>query len=378
MDFALSTDQVFIKDTLHRFLQRECPREKAHELDEQGTFPGELLARIAEIGFCGLNVPEAFDGSGQDLVGTAIGIEEIAAASPVLAMLFASVSLCGGRVISRFGSPAQQQEYLPQISRGKLKFSFGFEDELARDGMQVSLNGESYILSGRASCVPFTNPALADYLFVQARNHEDQNNISLFIVPLDVSGLQIQAMPTVGMRGIGFGEIIFDQVQLNAEQVLGGPQCFGQATNQLEYLAALDQICGAAIGLGVAQGAYEYALDYARERSQFGQTLLQFEAVENMLVDEAVNLQSTRWLLYHACWLADQDKSFALEAAMARLQAGNLARQAGLQSVHILGGYGYMAEYDAQRSMRDALAIFPGGESSELLKTKIGKQLHSL
>jgi len=83
-------------------------------------------------------------------------------------------------------------------------------------------------------------------------------------------------------------------------------------------------------------------------------------------------------LLYHACWLADQDKSFALEAVMARLQAGNLARQAGLQSVHILGGYGYMAEYDAQRSMRDALAIFPGGESSELLKTKIGKQLHSL
>jgi alkylation response protein AidB-like acyl-CoA dehydrogenase len=180
----------------------------------------------------------------------------------------------------------------------------------------------------------------------------------------------------VGLRGTGLGELVFEQVQLSPEQVLGEAQQIGQGKAQAEYLTALNQISGAAIGLGIAQSAYLYSLNYARERSQFGQTLLQFEAVDHMLVDMAVGIKSTHWLLYHACWLADQGKPFALEAAMTRLQAGNLARQAGLQSVHILGGYGYMAEYDAQRSMRDALVLFPGSESAEILKTKIGKQLH--
>jgi alkylation response protein AidB-like acyl-CoA dehydrogenase len=258
-----------------------------------------------------------------------------------------------------------------------MKFSFALEGELSRDVVQVISSGESHILTGHIPYVPFTDPGGVNYLLAQARTDIEPHDVSLFIVPLGAPGVHIQATPTLGMHGIGLGEIIFDQVQLSSEQVLGGPQCIGQGKAQAEYLVALDQISGAAIGLGIAQGAYAYILNYARERSQFGQTLIQFEAVEHMLVDQAINLQSTRWLLYHACWLADQDKSFSVEAAMARLQAGNVARQAGLQSVHILGGYGYMAEYDSQRLMRDALALFPGSESSELIKNKIGKQLHN-
>jgi alkylation response protein AidB-like acyl-CoA dehydrogenase len=224
----------------------------------------------------------------------------------------------------------------------------------------------------------FTNPGGVDVLLARADSTDEPGSVSLFLVPRDAPGLSVQATPGVGMRGSGLGQVVLDGVLLGPQQILGGAQCFGQAQAGLVYLAALDQLHGAALGLGIAQGAYAYALNYARERSQFGQTLLQFEAVEHMLVEQAVSLQSVRWLLYHACWLADLGKPFALEAAMARLQAGNLARQAGLQCVHILGGYGYMAEYDAQRSMRDALLILPGGESTEVLKTKIGKQLHSL
>lgn len=378
MDFSLSADQAYIQTTLRKLIQRECPRETAHTLDEAGKFPAGVLAKIAELGLCGLNTPEALGGGGRDMVGTAMALEEIAAASPALAMLFASASIYGGCALALFGSPAQQQAYLPGCAGGEPGFGLALADDLARGGARVTSNGDMLSLSGRAACVPFASPARIGYLLVEARDGGDPNSVSICIVPLDAPGLRVEPTPTVGMHGLGLSEVFFDNVELRLEQILGGPDCLGRGEEQVAYLTALDQLCGAAIGLGLARGAQAYALAYARERSQFGQTLLQFEAVEHMLVDLAIEAQSARWLLYHACWLADQDKPFGAEAAMARLRAGSLARQAGLQSVHILGGYGYMAEYDAQRSMRDALALFPGGESAEVLKTQIGQHLHSL
>ena len=376
MDFTLTADQVFIRDTLRKFMQRDCPREKAHELDEEkaGIFPkiDTLLAKIAEIGFCGLNTPESFDGGGDDLLGTVVAIEEIAASAPVLAIWFASVCVNGGRVLSHFGSQRQQHELLPLVVQGDLKFSFAASAVSAsgQESLQVEpLNG-GYSLNGSTPQVLLTDPGGADYFLVQTAGG------MIFLIPRQTTGLSVKSTPSVGLRGAGLGEVLFAQVQVSSEQILGGAE--QSNLDQVETLTALDQISGAAIGLGIAAGAYQYTLQYARERSQFGQTLLQFEAIEHMLVDWAVSLQSARWLLYHACWLADQNKPFAVEAGMARLQTGSLARQAGLQSVHILGGYGYMAEYDAQRAMRDALVIFPGGLSPDLLKTRIGKKLYNL
>lgn len=380
MDFALTSEQTFIQETLRKFMERECPREKAHALDEENAFPRDLLPKIVEIGLCGLNVPEPLGGMGQDLIGTVVGMEEIASISPQLAALLAAVCLCGGQGLSRFGSTAQQQLLLPRIAKGELKVSFALEADLDGEpaGVRAQRKEDIYSLTGQVPHVAFACPGGADYLIAQTHSADGHEGVSLFLVPLGSPGLRVQATPAVGMRGIGLGEVRFDQVRLSPEAVLGGPGKFEQSRVEADYLDALDHLSGAALGLGIAQGAYAYTLNYARERSQFGQTLLEFEAVEHMLVDQAVQLQSARWLLYHACWLADQGKAFGLEAAMARLQAGALARQAGLQSIQVLGGYGYMAEYDSQRSMRDSLALFPGGESTELLKSRIGRQLHSL
>jgi acyl-CoA dehydrogenase len=376
MDFTLSADQALLKETVRRFMQRECPRATAHALDEQGAFPNELLVRIAGLGFCGLNVPETFDGSGQDMLGTAIVIEEIAALSPGLAELYASVSLNGGWVLTRFGSPSQQREFLPQVAQGALKFTLACGDDLAEDGPWADPALGGFLLSGRA---PFVSLAeRADYMIVPARSGAEADHLTVFLVPARHPGAQLQPIRTVGERGLGVAQVSFEAIRLTPEQVLGGAEQARQGQAQLETLTALGRLAGAAIGLGLAQSAYAYTLNYTRERSQFGQPILEFEAVEHMLVDLAAGLQSARWLLYHACWLADQGKPFSLEAALARLQAGSLARQAGLHSVHLLGGYGYMAEYDAQRFMRDSLVLFSGGESSQLLKNSIGKYLHSL
>jgi alkylation response protein AidB-like acyl-CoA dehydrogenase len=376
MDFTLSAEQEAIKETVRRFMQRECPRENAHALDEQGAFPAELLLRIAGLGFCGLNVPETYDGGGLDMLGTAIVIEEIAALSPALAELYASVSLTGGWVLTRFGSLFQQREYLPQVAQGALKFTLACGDELAEGGLRADPSSEGFLLSGWA---PFVSLAQrADYMIVPARSGAEPNHLTLFLVPAHQPGVQLQPVQTVGERGLEAAQVSFEAVRLAPEQVLGGAEQAGKGQAQLETLTALERLAGAAIGLGLAQSAYIYSLNYARERSQFGQPILEFEAVEHMLVDLAAGVQSTRWLLYHACWLADQGKPFSLEATFARLQAGSLARQAGLHSVQLLGGYGYMAEYDAQRYLRDSLVLFSGSASSQLLKNSIGRYLHSL
>ncbi len=382
MDFSLTEEQVLIRSTLRKFIQRECGRETLHALDEDGRFPANLLGRLAEMGLCGFNTPEALQGSGPDLTGTLLVLEEIAAVSPGLAALYSCTSLFGGHMLARFAGPAHQQNLLPQIVQGQTLLVPAFSEDIAftQNRVRAISQAGELVLSGRINNVLFACFPGIHYLIVPAEQllapQDKSPDITIFLVRTDTPGLSLQPVPGVGLRGCGLGDVLLENVHLRADQILGGLPAIGQP--QLQELQALQHICAAGLGLGLAQGAYSYALNYARERSQFGKSLLQFEAVENMLVDLAVGIQSARWLAYQACWLADQGKPFGLQAGMARLQAGSLARQAGLQCVHILGGYGYMAEYDAQRTMRDALVLFPGAEASDSLKTKIGRQLHSL
>lgn len=376
MDFDLSSEQLFIRETMRKFMARECPREKVHELDERGTFPAELLAKIAGMGFCSLTVPESYGGAGQDLLGVAIAIEEIATISPSLAGLFAAVALRGGQVISHLGSDEQKERFLPEIAEGSLVFTLGLGDPL-NDGDQRPVTvhdaitkDDGFVLNGQIANVVLAHRA--DYLITQAYRHEES---TLFLVPLKAQGILVRETEMVGARGAGMAEVTFVDVALKAEDMLAGPAGINQGREQAEYVSAVDQLAIAALGLGLAQGAYAYTAGYVGERVQFGQPIGQFEAIQHMLVDLAVDIQSTRWLLYHACWLADQGKPFALETALAHLRAGLLARQAGMKSVHILGGYGYMAEYDAQRYLRDSLVLFSGGVTTELLKNDIGRLL---
>lgn len=367
MDFSLTAEQQFLRETTRKFMARECPRDKAHALDAQGTFAAELLAKIADLGFCGLNAPEAFGGSGQDLLGAALVVEEIAALSPTLAGLFASATFCGGQVISRLGSPAQQAALLPEIAAGALVVGF------APDAAGVTADGHAgaFRLNGRTPPLPYAQRA--HVLLIHARSGADPDQSHLFLIPLNTPGVRLLPQEMVGSRGNGAAGVLFEEAALGSDDLLGGAEQMGRGAEQATYATAVAHLAAAAVGLGLAQGAFDYTRAYAAERQQFGQPIGQFPAIRDMLVDLAVDLHACRWLLYHACWLADHDKAFAGEAAIACLQTVALARQAGLQSVHILGGYGYMAEYDAQRSLRDALTPLAGGEASALMKQTIAE-----
>jgi alkylation response protein AidB-like acyl-CoA dehydrogenase len=369
MDFRLSEEHIFLQSTIRTFVSRECPRESINLQDEDNAFPVELLAKLGSMGLCALNLPEVYGGGGQDLLGTSLVIEEIAAMSPVLAGLFANTVLYGGQVIAAMGTSEQHERWLPQIGEGKLVFGC---HPMSASGIEAYQDQAGYILNGTTPLISLLEHA--DFLIVSAGlDVGDDRQIACFVVPANADGVHLRRSDMVGWRGAGSGTIYLEDVHVGVENILGGPGGSNQGETQVEAIKAIQHLAEAAIKVGLAQGAIDYTANYASERAQFGRPIVSFEAIEHMLVDLTVDLHSTRWLLRHACWKADQDLPYAFEAASACLQALNLSRQAGLKSVHILGGYGYMAEYDAERYFRDSLVLYSVNEGSVLLKSEIGR-----
>ncbi|MFQ5578212.1 MAG: acyl-CoA dehydrogenase family protein [Anaerolineae bacterium] len=374
MDFNLTDEQQFIRETIRKFMARECPRETAHALDEAGTFPAGLLAKVAAMGFCALTAPEAFGGGGPNALGAAMVVEEIATLSPALAGGVAAANFFGGQVIAALGSEAQQETFLPAIAAGERLFTLALsEPDVPPDAETLQTTAlphgdDAFGLRGRKTSVPLA--AHADFLLVPAQTADGP---AIFIVPADAPGLTLHPTETVGFRGAGISEATLEDAPAAAGDILGGED--GRGAAQTGFLQAVEHLAQAAIAVGLAQGAYHYTANYAGERAQFGQTLVQFEAIQHMLVDLAVDVEAARLLLYRACWLADAGRPFALPAAMAHLRATTLARQAGLHAVQVLGGYGYMAEYDAARAMRDSLTLLSGIETPEVVKNSVGDML---
>jgi alkylation response protein AidB-like acyl-CoA dehydrogenase len=375
MDFSLTAEQGAIRDTIRRFVARECPRDAARALDAQAASPAGLLRRLAETGFCGLNCPEAYGGGGRNLLASAMVVEELATMAPVLAGAYASVAVLGGASLAELGSADQQQQWLPALCAGQLLFTIALhESPVATAGLEVEMaavrDAGSFVLDGVKCAVPFASQA--QLLLALART---AGGLAFFLVPIPTPGVSVAEVPQIGFRGGGTARVTFAGARLAAAQVLGGPECASRGAEQWAWIGGLEQIASAALALGVARGAYDYAAQYAGVRVQFGQPIVRFEAIQHLLVDLAIEIEAVRLLLYQACWRADTGQPFRLAAAMARARAVPLARRAALQGLHILGGYGFMLEYDAQRYVRDSLALLGGSEPVEVLRNEIGALL---
>jgi alkylation response protein AidB-like acyl-CoA dehydrogenase len=381
VDFGLTEEQRLIRETVREFMAGECPREQARELDERGIFPEELLQKLAELGFCALTVPEEFDGAGPNLLGAAIVVEEVARICPTLASAFACTTFRGGQVLSHLGSSAQKESLLPQLAAGTLLLSYALSEPSSSTpceeaGTFAVVEGDVFVLTGTKSFVKLAERA--DHLLTLARTGgaaEDKTSLSIFLVPARDPAVQSQAIESLGYRGARPSNVAFEGARLAGDRVLGGFDQLHQGAEQVPVLMALDQLAVGAEGVGLAQGAYAYAEEYAGDRVQFGRPIGEFEAIQHKFVEMAIAIRSTRLLLYEACWRADVGASFRLEAAMAAVRATSLARRVALEAVHILGGQGYMLETDAQRYVRDSLVLFSGGEGDGWLKSSAGALL---
>ncbi len=379
MDFDLSEEQRLWRQSVHDFVAREV-KPNARQVDEEGQFNWEAMRKMGPLGLLGLNIPEEYGGAGVDAVSAAIAIEELGWGCGSTALSIAAHNGLGCAPIALYGSPELKQKFLPQAASGKNKLAAlaltepGAGSDL-KDGVQTraELHGAVWELNG--SKMWCTNAGIGDFIVTLARTDSrgGSHSLSLIVVPTDTPGLHIgPPEKKMGLKGSPTHAVNFAHVCVPASHVLGVP---GQGLQQT--LAVLDggRVGIGALSLGLAQAAYEEALRYAKERRTFGVPIADHQAIQWMLADAAVDIQSARWNVYYAAWLKGMGRPFSKEAAIAKLFATEMAERVCRNAIQIHGGYGYSREYPVERIYRDARLMTIGEGTSEIQRLVISRNV---
>ena len=380
MDFDLNKEQEMIRKEVRKFAESEIT-PVAIELDETERFSVELTKKMGEIGLFGMFVSEKYDGQELNYLSYIIAVEEIARVDGSQAATIAAGNSLGIGPIYYFGSEKQKKKFLPKLCRGEALWGFGLTEPTAGSDAGGSkttavLDGNEWVLNG--SKIFITNAAceLSLGVTVQAVTgtlERDKPEYTCFIVEHGTPGFKAVEMKKKMMwRSSNTAELYFDDVRVPKENILGNR---GDGFHQM--LKTLDggRLSIAAMGLGGAQGAYEAALKYAKQRQQFGQPISKFQAVSFKLADCAMEIECARNLLYKACWLRDQKRPFEKEAAMAKLYCSELMGRTANHAVQIHGGYGLMKDYGVERFYRDQKLLDIGEGTSEVQRIVISRYI---
>lgn len=378
MDFALTKEQVMIKEMVRDFAEKEV-KPLAIELDREAQFSEHLFKRIGELGLLGIPFPEKYGGIGADTISYAIAVEEIGKACGGTGLSYAAAVSLGASPIYYFGTEEQKQEFLVPLASGQGIASFGLTEPNAGSdagGTKTTavLDGDEYVINGEKCWI--TNGTYAKVITVTAVTGKDErgkNIISAFLVPQGTPGMTITApYEKMGVRASDTTQIVLDNVRVPKENILGDSQ---KGFKQFLYTLDGGRISIAALAVGLAQAAFERALHYSKERHQFGKPISSFQAIQFKLADMAMEIELARNMVYKAAWLKDQGKPFSKESAYAKLFASEMAFRTCNQAIQIHGGYGYMREYEVERYLRDAKLLEIGEGTSEIQRLVISRQL---
>jgi butyryl-CoA dehydrogenase len=377
MNFELSPEQRLIRDTAHDFAKREIAPAAA-EIDRSHAFPREIFSRLGELGLLGIMVPEAHGGGGMDALSYAVALEEIARACASTAVAMSVQSSLVLAPILKEGSDAQHARWLPDLCAGRKIGCFALsEPEAGSDAKaqrtRAVRDGAGWRLSGTKNFI--TNAPVADVMIVFATTDaaKGSRGISAFLVPTDAPGLTIGPPDNkLGIRGAPSAQVFL------ADCVVGDDALLGPEGDGFKIaMRALDvgRIGIAAQALGIARAAFEDAVGYARERKTFGQPIAEHQAIQFKLADMKTEIEAARLLLWRAAVKKDRGERYGTEAAMAKLFASEVANRAAKDGVQVFGGYGYLADYPAERHFRDAkiTEIYEG--TSEIQRLVIASAL---
>ncbi|HYQ10903.1 MAG TPA: acyl-CoA dehydrogenase family protein [Gaiellaceae bacterium] len=375
MNFDLSDEQELVRRTVRDFAETKVA-PVAEELDREARFPYDLVRELGELGLMGLPVPEEYGGAGGDTVSYAIAIEELTRIDSSVAITVAAHASLGTMPILLFGNEEQKREWLPRLASGEGLGAFGLtEPDAGSDAgatrTKAELSDGEWVIDGSKIFITNAGTEITACVTITARTGEDE--ISNLIVPNGTDGYVISApMHKLGWRASDTRELSFRSCAVPEGNLLG-PR--GQGFHQ--FLEILDggRISVAAMGVGLAQGAYDLALAYAKERHQFGKPIAAFQAIQFQLADMSTEIEAGRQLVYRAAWLKDEGKEFALAAAQAKLFTGILSNRVVNAALQIHGGYGFMDEFAISRLYRDQKILEIGEGTNEVQRMVIAKQL---
>ena len=356
MNFQLTEEHDMMREMVREFAETQAA-PGCEERDEAEEFPMELWQQCAELGLAGVTFPEEYNGVGADYISYAIVVEELSRVDPSLGVTISAHSSLGSNPINLFGTDAQKEKYLSKLATGEHMGAFGLTETMAgtdASGTKTTavLEGDEYVING--SKIFITNGYYADTYVITAQMDKSKGNkgIAAFIVEKGTPGFTFgKKEKKMGIRASATYELVFENCRIPKENLLGEEgQGFKIAMVTLDY----GRIGIASQALGIAQGAYECALNYSKIREQFGQPISNFQVTQFKLADMEIQIEAARNLVYKAAYLAGEHLPVSKAAAIAKVFAAETAMAVTTQAVQILGGYGYTREYPAERFMRDA------------------------
>jgi alkylation response protein AidB-like acyl-CoA dehydrogenase len=379
MDFRPTEEQKLLRRTVREFAETEI-RPHVREWDQEQHFPIELIPKLASLGLLGIQFPERYGGAGMSAIDYCICIEELARVDPGVALSVAAHNgLCSSHIFT-FGNEEQKQKFLVPLARGEKIGAWGLTESTSGSdaaGMRTAAirAGNCWSISGSKTFT--THGRVGDIMVVMAVTDRalGSKGISAFVVERGTPGMTPgKKEDKLGMRASDTSEVLFDNCRIPADQLIGGE---GQGfVNTMEVLDS-GRIGIAALSVGLAQGAYEAALAYARERKAFGRTISSFQAIQWKLADAATRVEAARLLTYRAAYSKQQGRRTTLESSMAKLYASEVAVRVADECVQIHGGYGFVKDYPAEKYFRDVKLTTIGEGTSEIQRLVIARQLLS-
>jgi butyryl-CoA dehydrogenase len=373
----ISKEHEEFRQKIREFAEAEI-EPKSASLDQSGEFPFDTMKKLGEMGILGMVVPEKYGGSGYDTTSYSIAVEEISRVCGSTGITVAAHNSLGVYPIYLFGNEEQRKKYIPPLAKGEKLGSFGLTEpgagsDAAGTKTTAVLDGDSYVVNGSKCFI--TNASVGGTFVFTAMTDKTKGykGISSFILEKEMKGLTIGKKENkMGLRGSDTATLIFEDLRLPKENLLGKE---GEGFKQ--FMITLDggRISIGAMALGIAQGALDKALKYAKEREQFGQPLANFQAIQWKLADMATQIEAARHLIYHASWLKDKGERLIKESAMAKLYASEVGRFVTYQAIQILGGYGYLSQYPVERYFRDVKLCEIGEGTSEIQRIIIAREL---
>ncbi len=379
MNFDLTDEQKLWQKTVHDFVAKEV-QPKAHEVDVTGEFNWDATRKMGPLGLLSLNIPEAYGGSGVDSVSSAIALEELGWGCGSTALAIAAHNGLGSAPIVLFGSESLKSKWLPLIASGKNKLAaLSLTEPGAGSDLQGGVvtkavkDGNEWVVNGAKMWC--TNASIAEFIITLVRTDAKAGSRSLsqILVPTSTPGLRIgPAEKKMGLHGSPTHAVTYEDVRVPLENLVGEE---GKGLQQT--LAILDggRIGIAAVSTGLAQSAFEHAVNYARERKAFGKPIADHQAIQWMLADAATEIELARTMLYKTAWLKEQGRNYNKEAAMAKMFATEMAERVCRNAIQIHGGYGYSSEYPVERIYRDARLMTIGEGTSEIQRLVIARHV---
>lgn len=378
MDFGLTEEQTMLRDNVRAFMKKECPIEYVRECDEKERYPAELFEKMARLGWLGIPIPTEYGGSGNSCMDLIVFLEEVAYHFEAAANIYYTSIVIAAQAISHSGNEAQKRAFLPRLAKGEMRFAFSLSEpnsgsDAASLRTRAALEGDHWVINGQkmfCSCAQ-----IADRILLMARtdpNAPKHEGITMFILDPKTPGVERRRLKKLGLKPMDLNEIFLTDARVPKDDIVGqANRGWQNALKTLDF----ERCCLSAVNVGAAQRTLDMALDYAKQRTQFGQPISNFQFTRGKLADMQMEIDAARMLLHRSAWLVDRGVSNPKESAMANLASSETYVRAAMNGMRIMAGWGYLMEFDMQRHFRDSKLSEIGGGTSEILRIIISREM---